>query len=267
MLEQLDRDFTMTVERVGQRMDFHYNAKDLGTDDPRKKFGLVPVGYGGNRLKAVIASTPADRIHLLKGDVISKVNDVPIGDETSLVENIGAHPKEEITITWKRNGVEMSSKVTPDESGHIGVNFMAEPFQGRIRKIDYSVFEAVPVGLQELVRQTKVYLKGIGMLFSGKVDLAKNVGGPIKIAQFANQAAEGGAASFFGFMAILSLSLAFLNILPIPALDGGHLVIILIEAILGRELTQGFKLGFQKVGVTILLLLMAFMVFNDIRGL
>src|SRR5205085_12491683 len=105
------------------------------------------------------------------------------------------------------------------------------------------------------------------MLFSGKVDVAKNVGGPIKIADYAGKAAAGGAPVFFGFMAMLSLSLAFLNILPIPALDGGHLIIILIEAVLGRELSQGFKLGFQKVGVALLLMLMVFMVVNDIRGL
>ncbi|HYM35140.1 MAG TPA: site-2 protease family protein, partial [Steroidobacteraceae bacterium] len=64
-----------------------------------------------------------------------------------------------------------------------------------------------------------------------------------------------------------SLSLAFLNILPVPALDGGHLIIILVEAVLGRELSQKFKLRFQQVGVTVLLLLMVFMVFNDLRGL
>ncbi len=266
-LEQLDRDFTMTVERDGKLVDFHYNSKDLGTDDPLKNFGLVPEGYGGTRIQTVVASTPADRIHLQKGDVITKVNDVPIESETALVDNISAHPKQEVTLTWKRNGQEMTSKVTPDESGHIGVNHGPGPFQGKVRKVEYSIFQAVPVGISELIRQTKLYLKGIGMLISGKIDVSKNVGGPIKIAQFAGQAAEGGASSFFGFMAILSLSLAFLNILPIPALDGGHLIIILIEAVLGRELSQGFKMGFQKVGVTILLLLMAFMVFNDIRGL
>lgn len=267
LLEQLDRDFTMSVERDGKIIDFHYSAKDLGTDDPHKKFGLVPEGYGGTRLAAVVASTPADRIHLQKGDVITKVNDVPIESETALIDNIGAHPNEEVLLTWKRNGVEMTSKVTPDASGHIGVNPVAEPFQGKVRKVEYSIFQAIPVGIDELFRQTRLYVKSIGMLFSGKVDVSKNVGGPIKIAQFAGRAAEGGANAFFGFMAILSLSLAFLNILPIPALDGGHLVIILIEAIRGKELSQGFKMGFQKVGVTILLLLMAFMVFNDIRGL
>jgi regulator of sigma E protease len=267
MLEQLDRDFTMTVERNGKLIDFKYNAKDLGTDDPRKKFGLVPEGYGGTRLAAVVASTPADRIHLQKGDVITKVNDVSIESETALIDNVSAHPNEEITITWKRNGTEMSSKVTPDASGHIGVNPVPEPFQGKVKIINYSIFQAVPAGISELFRQTKLYATGIGMLFSGKVDVGKNVGGPIKIAKFASQAAEGGPIAFFGFMAILSISLAFLNILPIPALDGGHLIIILIEAVIGRELSQGFKLGFQKVGVTLLLLIMAFMVFNDIRGL
>ena len=267
LIEQIDHDFTMTVDRGGKPIDFHYSAKDLGADDPEKRFGLVPEGVGGTKLAAVVASTPADRIHLKVGDVITKVNDVPIESETALIDNISAHPNEEITVTWKRDGKEMSSKVTPDAAGHIGVNPVPEPFQGKVRKEEYSIFQAIPIGINELFRQMRLYIKSIGMLFSGKVDVSKNIGGPIKIADYAGKAAAGGAGTFFGFMALLSLSLAFLNILPIPALDGGHLVIILIEAVLGRELSQGFKLGFQKVGVTILLLLMAFMVFNDIRGL
>jgi regulator of sigma E protease len=267
IIEQIDRDFSMTALRNGQPVEFRYNAKDFGADDREKKFGLVPEGVGGTKLNAVIASTPADRIHLKEGDIITKVNDVPIESETALIDNISAHPSEEILLTWKRDGKEMSSKVTPDASGHIGVNPAPAPFAGKVRKVNYSLIEAIPAGTSELFRQVRLYLKSIGMLFGGKVDVAKNVGGPIKIAQIAGQAAKGGASMFFGFMALLSLSLAFLNILPIPALDGGHLVIILIEAVIGRELSQNFKLGFQKVGVTVLLLLMAFMVFNDIRGL
>jgi regulator of sigma E protease len=267
IIEQLDHDFTMTALRNGQEIKFHYNTNDLGTDNPETKFGLVPEGVGGTKLNAVVASTPADRIHLKEGDVITKVNDVPIESETALIDNISVHPNEEILLTWKRDGKEMSSKVTPDASGHIGVNPAPAPFAGKVRKINYSIIEAVPAGITELFSQVRLYLKSIGMLFSGKVDVSKNIGGPIKIAQIAGQAAKGGADVFFRFMALLSLSLAFLNILPIPALDGGHLLIILIEAIIGRELSQNFKLGFQKVGVTVLLLLMAFMVFNDIRGL
>jgi regulator of sigma E protease len=93
------------------------------------------------------------------------------------------------------------------------------------------------------------------------------LGGPIKIAQYASKTASDGFESFVGFMALLSISLALVNILPIPALDGGHLVIILIEAGLGHELSQRFKLNFQKVGIAILLSLMIFMVFNDLRSL
>jgi regulator of sigma E protease len=262
-IDQIDHDFTMTALRNGQQVEFRYSAND----DIEKKFGLVPEGVGGTKLNAVVANTPADRIHLKEGDIITKVNDVPIESETALIDNISAHPNEQILLTWKRDGVEMSSNVTPDASGHIGVNPAPAPFLGKVKKINYSIFESVPTGITELFRQMRLYLKSIGMLFTGKVDVSKNIGGPIKIAQIAGQAAKGGASVFFGFMALLSLSLAFLNILPIPALDGGHLVIILIEAIIGRELSQNFKLGFQKVGVTVLLLLMAFMVFNDIRGL
>ncbi|MEI8133449.1 MAG: RIP metalloprotease RseP [bacterium] len=267
IIEQIDHPFTMTLIRNGQSVDIQYKRTDLGTEDPIKRFGLVPAGAGGTKLLAVVASTPADRIHLKAGDIITKVNEVPIESETSLIDNVSAHPNEQILLTWMRGGVEMCSNVTPDANGKIGVSPGPAPFAGKVKKIYYSLFESIPLGIGELGNQIRLYAKGLGLLFSGKVDVSKNLGGPIKIAQFAGRAAEGGASAFFGFMALLSLSLAFLNILPIPALDGGHLIIILIEAVRGRELSQKFKLGFQKVGVTVLLLLMAFMVYNDIKGL
>ena len=97
----------------------------------------------------------------------------------------------------------------------------------------------------------------------GHVSL-KNVGGPVMIAQMAGESAKSGVLSLLGFMAIISVNLALLNILPIPALDGGHLVIVLIEGIKGGELSIETKLKIQKVGMIIIFLLMGLVFFNDI---
>ena len=104
----------------------------------------------------------------------------------------------------------------------------------------------------------------MGQLVSGKVAFAQSVGGPIKIAQMATQGAELGIISYFGFMALLSISLAFLNILPIPALDGGHLVFLAYEGIFRREIPAKIKMVIQQAGFVLLLAFMAFVVVNDI---
>ena len=123
------------------------------------------------------------------------------------------------------------------------------------------------LGWTDLWSYARLTVTAITEVLQGKMAVQEVLGGPIKIAQYASKSASGGFESFISFMALLSISLALVNILPIPALDGGHLIIILIEAALGHELSQRFKLNFQKVGIAILLSLMIFMVYNDLRSL
>lgn len=274
IVENINDDFTLKIDRAGEQKSFTYRTSELGKyeDDPRafeaNKIGLWPEGMGGVRIEAEpIATEPADKIGLKKGDVITRINDIAVDNEEAVIDVISANPNKEITINWTRNGAEMSSTVTPNGNGKIGVQLGREPFKGKIRHESYSLFQAIPVGIDELFNQTRLYIKSLIMLFSGQVDVSKSLGGPVKIAQYASKSAEGGASAFLQFMAILSLSLAFLNLLPIPALDGGHLLIILIEAVIRRELSQKVKIGIQRIGVTVLLALMVFLLFNDIRGL
>ena len=107
----------------------------------------------------------------------------------------------------------------------------------------------------------------LGKVFTGKIEFGKAFGGPVKIAQYAAKSADNGLASFLYFLALLSLSLAILNIMPFPVLDGGHLLIILIEGITKREIPVKVKIAIQNTGLIILLLLMAFIIYNDILTL
>ncbi|HYM21050.1 MAG TPA: RIP metalloprotease RseP [Candidatus Kapabacteria bacterium] len=265
----LGRDFAMTLERAGTQFTVQYHTSDLTTEPAEvdKNFGLYPEGAGGAFVNDVTSSYPADHAGIKTGDRVIKINDVPVLNEVAMIDLIKPHANQPINLTWIRDGKEMSTSITPNNAGQIGVQISQAPFMGKTTKLDYSFGEAISTGISDLFTQTRLYIQNIFMLFTGKVNFTKNVGGPIRIAQIAGHAAKSGAAAYLGFMAILSLSLAFLNILPVPALDGGHLIIILVEAVLGRELSQKFKLRFQQVGVTVLLLLMVFMVFNDLRGL
>ncbi len=269
IFQHLSHDYTMTLERAGQPYTVTYKSNDLSTDPPQidRNLGLYPEGAGGAYVNDVTKEYPAEKIGIKNGDRVIKIDDIPVISDAAMIDLIKPYANKEVTIVWMRDNKEMSARVTPNSEGRIGVQISSAPFMGKTTKINYGVTEAITTGINELFAQTANYVKGIFLMVTGKVELSKNLGGPIKIAQYAKQSAQGGAGSYFTFMAILSLSLAFLNILPIPALDGGHLVIIITEAVLQRELSQKFKLGFQRIGVTFLLLLMAFIVFNDIRGL
>ena len=99
------------------------------------------------------------------------------------------------------------------------------------------------------------------------MEFGKAFGGPVRIAQLAAKSADVGIESFLYFLAILSLSLALINIMPFPVLDGGHLLVIIIETVFRREIPVKIKIAIQNTGLLILLLLMAFIIYNDILSL
>ncbi len=123
------------------------------------------------------------------------------------------------------------------------------------------------MGYDNIVTMTKLMFEMFRKVFSGQIAFGKAFGGPIKIAQAATSSADAGIASYLFFLAILSLSLAIINIMPFPVLDGGHLLIIVIEGIIKREIPVKIKVGIQNVGFVILLLLMAFILYNDFLNL
>ena len=270
-MDKIARDFKVTFDRAGQRFDVAYSKDKMGNlaNDPvmpQKQFGLMPVGYTYAGVSQVIGGQPASSAGLQAGDTIIRIGGIETPNQVAVVDQIKSNAGKPIEFVWKRAGKEMSAMVTPTAEGTIGIMHESK-YTGKVTKIEYGFVESFGLGWTEFKRQVVLFVRGIEMMFTGQVEVSKSVGGPIAIFQMSSKSAENGMATFFTFMALLSISLAFLNILPVPALDGGHLIIILIEAVMRRELSQGFKLGFQKVGVVLLLSLMAFMVFNDLRRL
>jgi regulator of sigma E protease len=268
-MDKIARDFTITFDRAGQRYDVRYTTEAMGnvvsdSTRPMRQFGLMPAGYSSPSVEEVIKDEPAMKAGLMVGDTIVRVNGVTTPNQLAMVDQIKANPGKPIEFVIHRKGEEIIKTITPTAAGTIGVQNSSK-YIGKVTKIEYGFFESFGLGWTEFTRQVVLFVRGIEMMFTGQVEVSKSVGGPIAIFQMSSKSAENGMATFFTFMALLSISLAALNILPVPALDGGHLLIVLVEAVMRRELSQGFKLGFQKVGVVLLLSLMAFMVFNDIR--
>ena len=135
------------------------------------------------------------------------------------------------------------------------------------RRETYGFGQAISAGIADTWLNTKAIVINLKRIFTGREDLRKNLGGPVMVAKITGQAAQRGGEAFWSIVALLSITLAIVNILPIPALDGGHLVFLLYEGITRREPSLKVRMVTQQVGMVLLLTLMAFLVFNDILRL
>ena len=260
----LGRAFSMQVIRNGQSISIEYAANAIALQAPDSSFGLQPAGVAAV-LDKILPGLPADKAGLISGDTVLTVNGAPASFGV-LGDSIRAHPNTTVSLQVARGSKQFTLAVTPNAQGLIGVQF--EPtFTGPVTSVRYGLGRSLVLGWSDLWTVVRVTAGAVVEIVKGKLPFSAAFGGPVKIAAYASKSAAGGFESFIYFMALLSVSLALINILPIPALDGGYLVIILIEAVIGHELSQRFKLNFQKVGFALILFLLIFMTINDIRTL
>ncbi|HEY6094440.1 MAG TPA: RIP metalloprotease RseP [Gallionellaceae bacterium] len=248
------------------------SARDLDSDF-MKKLGLRPYQPP---IYAVIGEllpgNVAQQAGLKSGDVIRRVDGQPIEYWDEFVVQIRSHPAKPLQLEILREGSSLTLQLTPLASLENGVQV------GKIGagpKIDQQAFDAMltevryPVGegLSEAVRKTwetsRVSLQMIGRMIVGQVSL-KNISGPIAIADYAGQSAQQGIGAYIAFLAFISLSLGVLNLLPIPLLDGGHLLYYMAEMIKGSPVSDKLWEAGQNVGIALLITIMAIALFNDI---
>jgi len=227
-----------------------------------KELGFEPIGMK-MLIMDVIANKPAAKTALKGGDTIKTVNGENVDSMTEFVDLLKSHKNQTVALSWSHNGQILSDSVRTDERGTIGVQ-ISQAFVGKTVMIHYGFFQSIGYGYEQTVSSVKLLVNSIGQMFKGTISFKESVGGPIMIAKQASQQAERGILNFLGFVGLLSVSLAVLNILPFPALDGGHIVFVIIEAIIRREVPVKIKMAIQQTGMIVLLLFMAFVVYNDI---
>ncbi|HEY5615880.1 MAG TPA: RIP metalloprotease RseP, partial [Bacteroidota bacterium] len=256
----LGNDLSVRVQRNGGEHTLNLAREDI-PDIAETRFGIFPEGLLAV-VTAVESGMPAEALGLQPGDIITTVNDTAVGynDVPSTIRKFAGM---EISLGWKRGEELFSGSVKPGDDGRIGIGLSAT-YTGQIEHLQYSLFEALPEGAADVVEMSGLFFNNIYHLFTGQVSFSKSVGGPIKIAQIATRSAEVGFISFLGFMALLSISLALINLLPFPALDGGHLMFLLFEAVFRREIPNKVKIALQQAGFFLLLVFMAFVLYNDI---
>lgn len=263
LTKNVGEDINFMVERGGSQFPLRIPAKALmDALAAQQPIGWLPAGTAV-MINGVESLKPAGKLGLMSGDTILTLNGAAMFSASQFAEQIRANKGKEITLEWKRTGSMMSGKLTPDADGRIGVA-LAGIFTGELKKQHYGFFESFAVGTQEMVSTITMYVSSIGQIFKGKVSVKQSVGGPIQIAKMSKQAADLGILSLLRWMALLSIILAVMNILPFPALDGGHILFILIEVVIRREIPVKVKLAVQQAGIIILLCFMVFVFYNDL---
>lgn len=223
----------------------------------------------------IVAGGAAERTGLLPGDRILSVDGIAVNDWRQWASHVRQRPQQEIALTILRNERSLELTITPashqTEDGVIGlvgatVAVPADAYADYRVLVRYNPIVAFAKGLQKTRDMTLLTFRMIGKLITGSAS-PKNISGPITIAEFAGKSATIGLSYFLDLLAIISISLAVLNILPIPLLDGGHLLYYIVEIIKGSPVSERVQLVGQNIGILILACLMSLAFYNDITRL
>jgi regulator of sigma E protease len=282
------------VKMVGEDPDEEVSQTDIQKSFAHKgllqRIAIVAAGPGFNLLLAVFllmlvftfygvpvlstqvggveAGSPADRAGIQKGDRIVAVDGQPVAEWEELSKRIKESQGRSLNLQIRRESQEVSLTVQPTkrenrtifgetkEDWMIGIGSHVTIEKGKPGL-------AIVKGVQQTYDYAKLTLVALYKMISGEVS-PRNLGGPILIAQMAGQQAQEGLGSFLGFLAILSINLGVLNLLPIPVLDGGHLLFFIVESIIGKPVAVRHREVAQQVGIFLLMLLMIYAFYNDI---
>jgi regulator of sigma E protease len=223
----------------------------------------------------IVAGGRAEMAGMRTGDRIEAINGQPVRVWDDMVKTIKANPDKQLTLTLSRAGSPLELNVTPAASqesgqtiGRIGAGPQVDeaifaPLQAEIR---FGPVAAMKRAVYKTWDLSTFSLEMMGRLVIGHASL-KNISGPVTIADYAGRSAEAGPSAFIAFLALISVSLGVLNLLPIPLLDGGHLLYYFVEFLTGRPVSDSVQEIGQKIGAALLATLMIFALFNDFHRL
>ena len=270
--QQSGQPFSLEVRRDDQPMTLRMLMPAAQRDPLLLDVANDLLGFGPGlmiRVDEVVAASPAERAGLKHGDVIEQVDGITIANVQQFIEYVKARPSLEIDVVVRRgqNLLRLAVIPEPDQSrqGRIGARLATQSLHDaelyRMGPMDGMLYGVVR-SWQMMVMTLEVFGKMVTSAIS-----ADNLGGPIAIAQLAGKTAELGLVSFLSFLALISVNLCVLNLLPIPVLDGGLLLYLGLEKLRGKPLSSRMLEISQMAGLTLIIALMVFAFYNDLARL
>lgn len=238
------------------------STRMLKTIADQREVGIYPNGYTV-KIGAVMGDSPASRASILAGDQVLEVNGKQMLAVSQLQSQIKNQAGQKMQMTVKRGGKIVSLTVDVPQKGPIGVQ-LAPEFSGERTKVTYGALTSLSMAWDRTIGTISVFISSIKHVIDGTLSAKQTFGGPIRIAEMSGQQSRLGIDALLTFMAGLSVSLAVINLLPVPGLDGGHLVFVVVEAILRREISVTVKMRVQQIGMALLLALMAYVFYIDL---
>lgn len=250
-----NKNISIKVERDGAIVTTNFQASYL--DSVEKS---LPAIIGGLQ-----EDFPGTKAGLQIGDRIIAINGKTIRTWSELTEVIHASPEQLVSVEWLRARDTLRADIVPQrqklQDRDIGLIGISYPVQEK----EINLPQSIIYGAKYSWQITRLIGQSLKMIISGQQDFKEAFAGPIMIAKLAKDSAREGESNFIAFVAFLSLNLGLLNLLPIPVLDGGHIVFLLIEAVIRRPISPKTKIIIQQVGMALIIALMLFVIVNDIR--
>ncbi len=279
----IDQSANVKVQTINNSGEINLRQLDLSQVDPDKLNENFPgiIGFSSYQpvikpiIGQVISDGAGDHAGLLVSDEIIAVNNTEVHNWMDFVQEIRTNPGRSLELDILRGDQMIMLPVTPEvitengkQVGKIGVAPIVNQaeFEELLVTVSYSPGKALQKAAEKTWETTVLTLQMLSKMIMGDVSW-KNISGPISIADYAGQSAQMGLVSYLAFLALISVSIGVLNLLPIPVLDGGHLMYYLIEIVKGSPVSDKTMIIGQKIGLIMLFTLMTFAIYNDISRL
>lgn len=257
----IESDKTTIVERDGEQMAIEIPVQSVMELSEQTDFLSPRLPF---EVAGTVEGTGAHDAGLRKGDRVVGFNSEPLCFYDEISPLLNQHAGDTITLTLLNEGVTREARVAVSAEGQIGVSLSSSDYIP-VKTRTYNFWQAIPRGAERVVEEMSDYWKQLKMIIRPETEMYKALGGPISIGGIFPE--EWNWQYFWKITALLSVILAIMNVLPIPALDGGHALFILIEMVTGRRPSDKFMMVAQMIGMSLLLLLMFYATFNDIARL